>query len=87
MYERTSVGLDVHARSVVACAIDGETGELTRTRLCPDYGEIHRWLLGLEGPLRVVYEAGPTGWQATRWHYIRSPEVGVHLVKHGGAVE
>ena len=48
MSERTSVGLDVHARSVVACAIDGQTGELTRARLCPDYGEIHGWLLGLE---------------------------------------
>ena len=48
MSERTSVGLDVRARSVVACAIDGQTGELTRARLCPDYGEIHGWLLGLE---------------------------------------
>ena len=28
--ERTSVGLDVHARSVVACAIDGVTGEVRR---------------------------------------------------------
>ncbi len=28
--ERTSVGLDVHARSVVACAIDGLTGEIIR---------------------------------------------------------
>jgi hypothetical protein len=27
-FERTSVGLDVHARSVVACAIDGRTGEI-----------------------------------------------------------
>ena len=67
MSERTSVGLDVHARSVVACAIDGETGELTRARLCPDYGEVHRWLLDLEGPLRVVYEAGPTGFGLSRF--------------------
>ena len=29
--ERTSVGLDVHARSVVAAAIDGVTGELIQT--------------------------------------------------------
>ena len=67
MSERTSVGLDVHARSVVACAIDGETGLLTRARLCPDYGEVHRWLLDLEGPLRVVYEAGPTGFGLSRF--------------------
>ena len=30
--ERTSVGLDVHARSVVAAAIDGVTGELFQAR-------------------------------------------------------
>jgi hypothetical protein len=28
--ERTSVGLDVHARSVVAAAVDGQTGELLK---------------------------------------------------------
>jgi hypothetical protein len=31
--ERTSAGLDVHARSVAAAAIDGATGELFRARL------------------------------------------------------
>jgi hypothetical protein len=30
LVERTSVGLDVHARSVVAAAIDGVTGELKK---------------------------------------------------------
>ncbi|MGB7979854.1 MAG: IS110 family transposase [Candidatus Nanopelagicales bacterium] len=66
MFERTSVGLDVHARSVVACAIDGATGELHRAKLSPDFGEIDRWLGGLEGPLAVVYEAGPTGFGLAR---------------------
>ena len=33
---RASVGLDVHARSVVAHAIDEETGRVVRDRLCPD---------------------------------------------------
>jgi transposase len=33
--ERTSVGLDVHARSVAAAAIDGVTGELFQTKLTP----------------------------------------------------
>ncbi len=32
MAERTSVGLDVHARSVVACGLDGETGQLFERR-------------------------------------------------------
>ena len=67
MHERTVVGLDVHARSVVACAIDGDTGELHRARLSPDHGEIHRWLAGLEGPVAVTYEAGPTGFGLARY--------------------
>ena len=33
--ERTSVGLDVHARSVAAAAIDGVTGELFQTQADP----------------------------------------------------
>jgi transposase len=67
MHERTSVGLDVHARSVVGCAIDGETGELHRVRLSPDHGELHLWLLGLAGPVAVTYEAGPTGFGLARF--------------------
>ena len=38
--ERTSVGLDVHARSVAAAAIDGVTGELFQSRLTPSYDHI-----------------------------------------------
>lgn len=64
--ERTSVGLDVHARSVVACAIDGLTGEITKARLTPDHGDILGWLARLEGPVRVAYEAGPTGFGLAR---------------------
>jgi transposase len=64
--ERTSVGLDVHARSVVACAIDGVSGELIRARLCPDHGEILDWLGQLAGPVAVAYEAGPTGFTLAR---------------------
>jgi transposase len=64
--ERTSVGLDVHARSVVACAIDGQTGEVHRARLCPATSEVIRWVQGLPAPVRVVYEAGPTGFGLAR---------------------
>ena len=59
--ERTSVGLDVHARSVAAAAIDGVTGELFQTKLTPAYGHIRSWLGDLPGPVAVAYEAGPTG--------------------------
>jgi transposase len=59
--ERTSVGLDVHARSVAAAAIDGVTGELFQARLTPSLEHILCWVGGLPGPAAVVYEAGPTG--------------------------
>ena len=58
---RTSVGLDVHARSVVACGLDGQTGQLFERRLCPDHAEILGWLRELPEPVAVTYEAGPTG--------------------------
>jgi transposase len=59
--ERTSVGLDVHARSVAAAAIDGDTGELFQTKLTPSYDHITSWLQARSGPVAVAYEAGPTG--------------------------
>jgi transposase len=61
LVERTSVGLDVHARSVVAAAIDGVTGELVRARLSPSHEQIRSWIGQLDGPVVVAYEAGPTG--------------------------
>jgi transposase len=59
--ERTSVGLDVHARSVAVAAIDGVTGELIQARLTPSHDHIRLWLAELAGPVAVAYEAGPTG--------------------------
>jgi transposase len=59
--ERTSVGLEVHARSVAAAAIDGVTGELFQSRLTPSFDHLRSWLEDLPGPVAVAYEAGPTG--------------------------
>jgi transposase len=64
--QRTSIGLDVHARSVVACGLDGDTGEVFRRRLCPDHREVLDWVQGLPGPVAVTYEAGPTGFGLAR---------------------
>ena len=64
---RTSVGLDVHARSVVACGLDGQTGELFERRLTPDHAEIIGWVRSLPGPAAVTYEAGPTGFGLARF--------------------
>ena len=65
--ERTSVGLDVHARSVAACAIDDNTGEIVRARLSAQYEAILAWLTELPGPVAVTYEAGPTGYGLARF--------------------
>jgi transposase len=59
--ERTSIGLDVHARSVVAAAIDGVTGAVTQTRLTPSFDDIQTWIGRMPAPVAVAYEAGPTG--------------------------
>ena len=64
--ERTSVGLDVHARSVAAAAIDGVTGELKQARLTPGYDDVRGWVQKLPGPVAVTYEAGPTGFGLAR---------------------
>jgi transposase len=63
----TRVGLDVHARSVVACGLDGETGELFERRLTPDHQEILEWVGGLPTSVAVTYEAGPTGFGLARF--------------------
>jgi len=65
-FERTSVGLDVHARSVAAAAIDGVTGELVKAKLTPSHEQILGWLGRLPGPVAVAYEAGPTGFGLSR---------------------
>lgn len=57
----TWVGLDVHARSTHAAAIDTMTGELTRLRFGPGTEAPVAWLAELRGPVRACYEAGPTG--------------------------
>jgi transposase len=66
MNEGSWVGLDVHARSVVASVLDAGSGEL-RTRRVPVSGEgTVGWLRSLPAPVRVAYEAGPTGYGLAR---------------------
>lgn len=66
MGEGTFVGLDVHARSVVAGLIDEASGELQTMRAPHRTPELVGWLESLEGPVRVTYEAGPTGFGLAR---------------------
>jgi transposase len=58
--------LDVHARSVVAAAIDGVTGEVFRARLTPGNDVVVGWVRALPGPSAVVYEAGQAGFGLSR---------------------
>jgi transposase len=58
--------MDVHARSTHGAAINSLTGELRRVRFGPGVGPVVEWLGGLEGPVRAVYEAGPTGYGLAR---------------------
>jgi transposase len=66
MREGSWVGLDVHARSVVAGVIDQGSGEVRSLRLPAGSGEAVAWLQTLPAPVRVVYEAGPTGYRLAR---------------------
>ena len=62
----TWVGIDVHARSTHAAAIDRETGELTRARFGGGAEEVIAWLRALPQPMHGCYEAGPTGYALYR---------------------
>lgn len=64
--ERTSVGLDVHARSVVGAGLDTETGRVVTRRLVPKVQSVLDWLLELPQPVAVAFEAGPTGFGLAR---------------------
>jgi transposase len=57
----TFVGLDVHARSTHAAAVDVMTGELTRVRFGEGLLAPITWLGSLPSPVWACYEAGPTG--------------------------
>src|SRR5437868_11917341 len=66
MNEGSCVGLDVHARSVVAGVIDSGSGEVRSQRVPPGSEATVAWLKTLPAPVRVVYEAGPTGYGLAR---------------------
>jgi transposase len=66
MGEGSWVGLDVHARSVVAGVIDQGSGEVRSLRLSSGVEATVAWLQTLPAPVRVVYEAGPTGYRLAR---------------------
>ena len=66
MVQDIVVGLDVHARSVVASATHLVTGQVWEHRFSGDNQLVVDWVRGLPGVPRVVYEAGPTGYVLAR---------------------
>ena len=60
------VGLDVHAAQTHAAILDMATGELRGVKLRMAPVEVVGFLAGLPGPVRAVYEAGPTGFGLAR---------------------
>jgi transposase len=63
---RSVVGLDVHATKIVAAVLDAETGELQFFALSGETGTAAAFCAGLPRPVRVAYEAGPTGYGLAR---------------------
>lgn len=66
MVEGSWVGLDVHARTTLAGVLDAASGELRVQAVSPRSEEAVAWLQGLPRPVRVAYEAGPTGYGLAR---------------------
>src|SRR3989442_2796295 len=66
MSDGSWVGLDVHARSVVAGVIDQGSGEVRSLRLPPGNEGTVAWLKTLPAPVRVVYGAWRTGYGLAR---------------------
>ena len=62
MATMTWAGLDVHARSTEAAALDVASGEITRRRFGGGAEPVVAWLAGLPQPVCARYEAGPTGY-------------------------
>lgn len=61
----TSIGLDVHARSITAVALDAITGEVVSKRFDYAPAELASWILSFDSP-RAVYESGVTGFHLVR---------------------
>jgi transposase len=66
MSESTFIGLDVHARSVWAGVLDGESGEVRSCSAPVRPAELVPWLRAQGDSIAVAYEAGPTGFGLAR---------------------
>jgi transposase len=63
---KTLVGLDVHATKIVAAVLDAETGQLQCFTMTGETDKAAGFCVALPRPVRVAYEAGPTGYGLAR---------------------
>lgn len=61
----TSIGLDVHTRSITAVALDSITGEIRSQRFGYSPAEVASWISQFDSP-KAVYESGVTGFHLVR---------------------
>ena len=61
MNTTTFVGLDVHARSIKAVALDAMTGEVRSATFAYDAAAVAEWVGSLDPAAKCVYESGVTG--------------------------
>src|SRR5438552_8216497 len=66
MSQGTWIGFDVHARKTVAGVLDAVTGEVRSFRAPTLPAETVEWARQFPAPVRVAYEAGPTGYGLAR---------------------
>jgi transposase len=76
MHINTFVGLDVHARSIKAVALDVVTGEVRSAGFGYDHAAVAEWVRSLPQPAKCVYESGVTGFDLQK----RLSEDGVDCV-------
>jgi transposase len=63
---RSLVGLDVHATKIVAAVLDAESSEIAFFAMSAEIEKTAGFCAGLPRPVRVAYEAGPTGYGLAR---------------------
>lgn len=61
LHTTTFVGLDVHARSIKAVAVDVLTGEVRSATFGYDHVAVADWVRSIDPAARCVYESGVTG--------------------------
>ena len=61
MNTTTFVGLDVHARSIKAVALDAMTGEVRSAAFGYDAAAVAGWVSSVDPSAKCAYESGVTG--------------------------